>query len=297
MLLMVSTMVALFAFKADALSLSYSGSSTSNTTGAGATTSGFAVSYTDSASNICGYRFSIVSSNGLPKSGTKVLNVYKTDITIGSTAYSSGQRFIVSSGVAANKKQLANGTKVSSSTTTQGCDCYSTAAGFFSTIPQAPGSIGDWFFLEENAVVLHFADFFFKNLISFFWTNLLTTLTQKLLLGWKDIFNNMKEQLLQLPTIDTFWIMLPVGFWNLIVDKAFLTRVTILHGLNRNKSVLNKKPEKKLLAKRFWLMNWSGFKKILKLAKQNQKHVSMLMMNCWLNLLKIRLQPPIFIFR
>ena len=120
MLLIVTTMAALFTFKTNALSLSYSGSSTSNGTGASASTSGFTVSYDAANSNICGYRFSIVSSNGLPKSGTKVLNVYKTDLSIGSTAYSSGQRFIVSANVAANKKQLANGTKVTSTTSTQG---------------------------------------------------------------------------------------------------------------------------------------------------------------------------------
>lgn len=144
MLLIVTTMAALFSINTSALSLSYSGSSTSNGTGASASTSGFTISYDDANSNICGYRFSIVSSNGLPKSGTKVRNVYKTDLSIGSTAYSSGQRFISSANVAANKKQLANGTKVTSSTATQGCDVYSTAAGFYSTIPQAPGSIGAW---------------------------------------------------------------------------------------------------------------------------------------------------------
>lgn len=144
MLLIVTTMVALFSFKTSALSLSYSGSSTSNGTGASASTSGYTISYDAASSNICGYRFSIVSSNGLPKSGTRVLNVYKTDLSIGDTAYFSGQRFISSANVAANKKQLANGTYVYSTTTTQGCDCYSTAAGFYSTIPQSPSSIGDW---------------------------------------------------------------------------------------------------------------------------------------------------------
>ena len=144
MLLIVSTMAALFSINANALSLNYTGSSSSNGTGATASTSGFTITYDDANSNICGYRFSIVSSNGLPKSGTKVLNVYKTDISIGDTAYFSGQRFISATNVAANKKQLANGTKVTSSTTTQGCDCYSTAAGFYSTIPQAPSSIGSW---------------------------------------------------------------------------------------------------------------------------------------------------------
>lgn len=144
MLFIVITMTAFFSFKTNALSLSYSGSSTSNGTGASASTSGYTISYDAASSNICGYRFSIVSSNGLPKSGTRVLNVYKTDLSIGSTAYSSGQRFISSANVAANKKQLANGTYVYSTTTTQGCDCYSTAAGFYSTIPQSPSSIGDW---------------------------------------------------------------------------------------------------------------------------------------------------------
>jgi len=151
MLLIVSTMAALFSINASALSLSYSGSSTSNGTGASASTSGFTISYDKAADNICGYRFSIVSTNGLPKSGTKVRNVYITEISIGSTAYSSGQRFISSANVAANKKQLANGTRVTSSTATQGCDVYSSAAGFYSAIPQAPGSIGNWIKSSNNS--------------------------------------------------------------------------------------------------------------------------------------------------
>ena len=151
MLLIVITVTAFFSLKTNALSLSYSGSSTSNGTGASASTSGYTISYDASSSNICGYRFSIVSSNGLPKSGTRVLNVYKTDLSIGDTAYFSGQRFISSANVTANKKQLANGTYVYSTTTTQGCDCYSTAAGFYSTIPQAPSSIGDWIKNSSNS--------------------------------------------------------------------------------------------------------------------------------------------------
>lgn len=151
MLLIVTTMVALFSFKTFALNLSYSGSSTSNGTGASATTSGFSISYTDASSNICGYRFSIVSSNGLPKSGTKVVNVYLSNVTIGSTAYSSGQRFIVSSGVVANKKQLSNGTNVNSTTTRQSCDYSSGSCGFYSTLPQAPGSVGTWIKTSNNS--------------------------------------------------------------------------------------------------------------------------------------------------
>lgn len=69
MLFIVITMTAFFSFKTNALSLSYSGSSTSNGTGASASTSGYTISYDAASSNICGYRFSIVSSNGLPKSG------------------------------------------------------------------------------------------------------------------------------------------------------------------------------------------------------------------------------------
>ena len=151
MLLIVTTMAALFNLNVSALSLSYSGGSSSNGTGATASTSGFTIPYDNASDNICGYRFSIVSSNGIPKSGTKVLNVYKTDISIGDTAYFSGQRFISSSNVVANKKQLANGTKVTSSTTTQGCDCYSTAAGFYSTIPQAPSSMESWIKNSNNS--------------------------------------------------------------------------------------------------------------------------------------------------
>lgn len=151
MLFIVATMAAFFTFKTSALSLSYSGGSSSNGTGATATTSGFTISYDKAADNICGYRFSIVSTNGLPKSGTKVANVYLSNVTIGSTAYSSGQRFIVKSGVVANKKQLANGTKVTSTTTRQSCDYSSGNCGFYSTLPQAPGSVGTWIKASNNS--------------------------------------------------------------------------------------------------------------------------------------------------
>ena len=151
MLSVVITAAALFTLKTNALSLSYSGGSSSNGTGSSATTSGFSVSYDDAEKNICGYRFSIVTSNGLPKSGTKVANIYLCDLTNGNTAYYSGQRFIVSSGVVANKKQLANGTKVTSSSTTQSCDYYSTACGFYSTLAQAPSSIGSWIKNSANS--------------------------------------------------------------------------------------------------------------------------------------------------
>ena len=144
MLSIVVTMAAFFIFKTNALDLSYSGSSLPNNTGASATTSGFSISYSDTAKNICGYRFSIVSSNGLPKSGTKVANVYLSAVTEGTTAYDSGQRFIVSSGVVANKKQLANGTKVIATSTKQSCDYLSGNCGFYTALAQAPSSIGDW---------------------------------------------------------------------------------------------------------------------------------------------------------
>ena len=103
MLSVVITAAALFSFKTSALSLSYSGSSSSNGTGASATTSGYSISYDDANKNICGYRFSIVSSNGLPKIGTQVANIYLCDLTIGSNAYFSGQRFIVSANVVASR--------------------------------------------------------------------------------------------------------------------------------------------------------------------------------------------------
>ena len=143
-LTVVMTMTAVFTMKTHAVSLDYSGGSSSNNTGASATTSGFTVSYDKAKDNICGYRFSVVSASGTPKSGTKAVNVYLSDITIGNSAYSSGQRFIVSSGVVANKKQLANGTRVSSTASTQGCDYKSGDCGFYSSLPQNPDSIGTW---------------------------------------------------------------------------------------------------------------------------------------------------------
>ena len=91
--------------------------------------------------------------------------------------------------------------------------------------------------------------------------------------------------------------MLPVGSWNLIEDRVFLMKVIILHGLNKNKNALSKKPEKKQPVKKFWLMSWNGYKKILKLVRLNQRLVSMLMTNCWRNQQRIKLQLPIFIFR
>ena len=143
-LTVIMTMTAVFTMKTHAISLDYSGGSSSNNTGATATTSGFTVSYDKAKDNICGYRFSVVSSLGTPKSGTKAVNVYLSDITIGNSAYSSGQRFIVSNGVVANKKQLANGTKVSSTASTQGCEYKSGNCGFYSSLPQNPDSIGTW---------------------------------------------------------------------------------------------------------------------------------------------------------
>lgn len=149
-LTVIMTMTAVFTMKTHAVSLDYSGGSSSNNTGASATTSGFTVSYDKAKDNICGYRFSVVSASGTPKSGTKAVNVYLSDITIGNSAYSSGQRFIVSSGVAANKKQLANGTKVSSTASTQGCDYKSGNCGFYSSLPQNPDSIGTWIKNSSN---------------------------------------------------------------------------------------------------------------------------------------------------
>ena len=144
MLIVVMTMMTLTTLTTHAISLNYSGGSSSNDTGAGATTSGFSVSYSDTIKNVCGYRFSIVTSAGTPKSGTKVVNVYLSDKTEGTSAYSSAHRFIISSGKVANKKQLANGTKVSSTSSKQSCDYKSGDCGFYSTLPQNPSSVGSW---------------------------------------------------------------------------------------------------------------------------------------------------------
>ena len=151
MLLVVMTMMALTTMTTHAISLDYSGGSSSNDTGAGATTSGFSVSYSETNSNICGYRFSIVTSSGTPKSGTKVVNVYLSDVYEGTQGYSSAQRFVTSSGTVANKKQLANGTKVSSTTTKQSCEYKSGDCGFYSTLPQNPNSVGSWIKNSANS--------------------------------------------------------------------------------------------------------------------------------------------------
>lgn len=144
MFVVVMTMMTLFTMTTHAVSLDYSGGSSSNSTGAEASTSGFQIRWDDTNKNLCGYRFSVVSSAGTPKSGTKVTNVFLTDSSDGTIAYSSGQRFIISSGKVANKKQLANGTKVNSSKSTQSCDYKSDACGFYSNLPLDPDNIGNW---------------------------------------------------------------------------------------------------------------------------------------------------------
>lgn len=149
MLIVVMTMMTLTTLTTHAISLDYSGGSSSNDTGAGPSTSGFQVTWADTVKNVAGYRFSIVTSSGTPKSGTKVVNVYLSDVTEGTSAYNS-HRFIISSGKVANKKQLANGTKVSSTSTKQSCDYKSGDCGFYSTLPQNPSSIGSWIKKSSN---------------------------------------------------------------------------------------------------------------------------------------------------
>lgn len=144
MLLVIMTIATSFTLTAHAVSLDYSGGSSSNSTGAGGAASGYQIRWDSPVKNLCGYRFSIVTSAGAPKSGTKVANVYLTDSSDGNKAYSSGQRFIVSNGIVANKKQLTNGTKVYSSKSTQSCDFKSNACGFYSSVPLNPSDVGNW---------------------------------------------------------------------------------------------------------------------------------------------------------
>ena len=143
-LIVVITIMTMTTLTTHAISLDYSGGSSSNKTGAGPTTSGFLVSFSDTIKNVCGYRFSVVSAAGTPKVGTHPVNVFLSNITEGNNAYNSAQRFIVSSGNIANKKQLANGTVVSSTATKQSCDYKSGECGFYSALPQNPKSVGDW---------------------------------------------------------------------------------------------------------------------------------------------------------
>lgn len=150
MLIVIMTMMTLTTLTTHAISLDYSGGSSSNDTGAGPSTSGFQVTWADTVKNVAGYRFSIVTSSGTPKSGTKVVNVYLSDVTEGTSAYNS-HRFIISSGKVANKKQLANGTKVSSTSTKQSCDYKSGDCGFYSTLPQNPSSVGSWIKNSSNS--------------------------------------------------------------------------------------------------------------------------------------------------
>lgn len=134
-----------FAISAYAIDLNYSGGSTSNNTAAGPTTSGFLVTFDDPVyKNTVGYRFSIVDGSGNLKSGSKVVNIYLDNISYAATAYSSFQRFVVSSGQVANKIQLANNTPVSSTTGPQtGCEYLASDA--FDSIPsQNPADISSW---------------------------------------------------------------------------------------------------------------------------------------------------------
>ena len=145
LMLAVIAAAAVFTLPACAVSLSYSGGSVSNYTGATGTTSGYTISIIDPVyGNVCGYRFSVVASSGEYKSGTKAVNIYLDSTNYGSLAYSSGQRFIVSNGVVANKKKLASGTKVSSTTARQSCDYKASAVGFYSALPQNTASVGGW---------------------------------------------------------------------------------------------------------------------------------------------------------
>ena len=150
MLIVVMTMMTLFTLTTHAVSLDYSGGSSTNDTGAGPSTSGFQVTWADTVKNVAGYRFSIVTSAGTPKSGTKVINIFLSDVTEGTSAYNS-HRFIISSGKIANKKQLANGTKVSSTSSKQSCDYKSGDCGFYSTLPQNPSSVGSWIKNSSNS--------------------------------------------------------------------------------------------------------------------------------------------------
>lgn len=150
MLIVIMAMMTLFTLTTHAVSLDYSGGSSTNDTGAGPSTSGFQVTWADTVKNVAGYRFSIVTSAGTPKSGTKVINIYLSDVTEGTSAYNS-HRFIISSGKVANKKQLANGTKVSSTSSKQSCDYKSGDCGFYSTLPQNPSSVGSWIKNSSNS--------------------------------------------------------------------------------------------------------------------------------------------------
>lgn len=134
-----------FSFSAYAVDLNYSGGSTSNSTGASPSSSGFVIKFTTNVyQNNVGYRFSIVNSSGNLQSDSKVVNIYLDSTTYGKEAHDSAQRFIISSGNIANKKQLANNTEVSSTTSVQSCEYLASKSGFYSIPGQNPAEIGSW---------------------------------------------------------------------------------------------------------------------------------------------------------
>ncbi len=67
---------------------------------------------------------------------------------------------------------------------------------------------------EVNVVVWRCVVCYCKNLMFYCLMNLPTTLMRKVLIGWNNIYNNMRERLLPSPTTVIFWIMWLVGFWN-----------------------------------------------------------------------------------
>ena len=138
-------------FSVFAFDLNYSGGSTSNSTGAGNTTSGYQISVINPTyGNNVGYRFSIVDGSGNLKSGSKVANIYLNDTTYGTAAYNSAQRFIVSAGTVANKKQLASNTKVTTAYGAQACEYLAGNVGFYSIPGQDPAAIRSW--IQDSSV-------------------------------------------------------------------------------------------------------------------------------------------------
>lgn len=138
-----------FSVSTYAVDLDYSGGSTSNQTGATNSTSGFSLTVIDPTyENVVGYRFSIVDSSGSLKSSSKAVNIYLDNTTYGEDAYSSAQRFITSGESVerlANKKMLANGKKIKSTTTAQsGREYLASEVGFYSIPNQNPSKISSW---------------------------------------------------------------------------------------------------------------------------------------------------------
>jgi len=128
---------------------------------------------------------------------------------------------------------------------------------------------------EENAAVWLCVVYYCKNPTSCCWMNQPTTLMPNRCIGSKCICNNIKVLLLPLLTIVIFSITLPVGYSNLIGERAYHGKEITLHGWNKSLNVWSWNKNKNPNAKRHSNANWNGYACRPKHVKQNRKPVWM----------------------